>query len=181
MNAISRDNFRSLLSAFIDKEAVRPRKTAARIGCSEATFCRVLSGETLPSDKMLKQGAIMFELGFKRFSKLSKAEREKISEALGTVGGGTLGFASITATVSTLGTVTGLSAAGISSGLTALGGLVSGGMAAGVAVAAAIPVAAAGSGYGIIKGVKALIRRHKLNKKGFDPVWEFSPIKKMLP
>ena len=114
----------------------------------------------------------MMELGFKRFSKLSRAEREKLSGALGTVGGGTIGFASITATVSSLGTVTGLSAAGISSGLTALGGFVSGGMAAGVAVAAAIPAAAAVVGYGIIKGIKGLIRWHKLNKKERDSAWE---------
>src|SRR5207248_9157924 len=130
----------------------------ARIGCSAPTLSRLLAGETLPSDEMLRQSAIMMELGFRRFPKLSKAEREKLSETLGTVGGGTLGFASITATVSTLGTVTGLSAAGISSGLTALGGVVSGGMAAGVVVAAAIPAAAAAAGYGSIKGVKALIR-----------------------
>lgn len=175
MNALTRNNFRSLLAAFIEKAGIRPRKIAGAIGCSEATLSRLLSGEMLPSDEMLRQGAIMMEMGFRRYSKLSRAEREKLSAALGTIGGGTLGFASITATVSTLGTVTGLSATGISSGLAALGTAVGGGMAAGVAVAAAIPVAAGGAGYGIIKGIKALIRRHKLNKKESNSVWELSP------
>lgn len=83
MDALSRDNFRTLLAAFINKEGLRPRKMAAKIGCSEPTLSRLLAGETLPSDEMLRQSAIMMELGFCRFSKLSRAEREKLSEALG--------------------------------------------------------------------------------------------------
>lgn len=174
MKKLNRKNFRKFLTVFIKKEVVRPRKVAAAIGCSEATLSRLLSGQTLPSDEMLRQGGIMMELGFRQYAKLSKADREKLSEALGAIGGGTIGFASITATVSTLGTVTGLSAAGISSGLFALGTAVGSGMAAGVAVAAAIPVAVGGAGYGSIKGIKALIRRHKLNTKELNPAWELS-------
>lgn len=39
----------------------------------------------------------MIGIGYERYSKLSKAEKEKISELIGTIGGGTLGFGSITA------------------------------------------------------------------------------------
>ncbi len=55
---------------------------------------------------------------------------------LGAVGGG---VASVAA-VSGAGSVAGLSAAGISSGLAAVGGVVGGGMAAGLAVSTALPI-----------------------------------------
>ena len=57
--------------------------------------------------------------------------------------------------VSALGTTAGLSGAGITSGLAAIGATVGGGAATGVAIAAAIPVAAAAAvGYGVYKLVK---------------------------
>ena len=100
---INRDNFRVLMSAFIEREVITVRKAAKALTCSEMTLNRIIGGKTLPSDEMLRQGGIMMELNFQRYSKLSKAEKEKISEAIGTVGGGVLGFGSITAVVSTLG------------------------------------------------------------------------------
>ena len=65
------------------------------------------------------------------------------------VAAGTLG--SIGA-VSASGSVAGLSAAGISTGLAAIGGTVGGGMAAGVVITTAAPMAVAvAAGYGIYK------------------------------
>lgn len=168
---ITRDNFRVFVSAFIEQEGITVRKAAKAITCSEMTLNRVIGGKTVPSDEMLRQGGVMMELGFNRYSKLSKAEKEKISEAIGTVGGGVLGFGAITASVSSLG-FAGLSAAGITSGLAALGGIVGGGMLVGISVAAAIPIAAGALGYGIIKGVKAFFETQALNQEKYDPFWE---------
>jgi hypothetical protein len=117
---VNRDNFRVLMSALIEQENITVRKAAKALTCSEMTLNRIIGRKTLPSDEMLRQGGIMMELGFQRYHKLTKAEKEKISEAIGTVGGGVLGFGSITAVVSTLG-YAGLSAAGITSGLAVLG------------------------------------------------------------
>lgn len=114
----------------------------------------------------------MIGIGFDKYQKLTDSEKENISEKLGVVGGGTLGFASIAATISSLGSVAGLSAAGISSGLAALGAIVGGGMLAGVSVAAAIPLAAGAIGYGIIKGVKHLFGERYLNTEEIDQKWE---------
>ena len=121
---------------------------------------------------MLKQSMLMIGIGFARYRKLTQAEKEKFSDALGAVGGGVLGFAAVTAAVSALGTTVGLSAAGISSGLAALGAVVSGGMAAGITVAAVIPIAAGALGYGIILAVKALLGKKQLDKETYDPFWE---------
>jgi len=175
MSQIDQDNFRTLLSAFIEQNGLTVRRVASAIRCSESTLDRLLSGMTWPSDEMLRQGAFLIELGFERYSKLSNAEREKISDALGTISGGTLGFASVTAAVGALGSVAGLSAAGISSGLAAMGSVIGGGMAAGVVVAAALPVAAAGAGYGVVRAVKHAAARRRLNDESLDLHWEILP------
>jgi len=120
---------------------------------------------------MLRQSAIMIELGFKSYSKLSVAEKEKISEILGVVGGGTVGIGAVTAAVSALG-LAGLSAAGITSGLAALGAIIGGGMVAGLSVAAAIPLGVAALGYGTIKAVKATLESYKSGQEKIDPRWE---------
>jgi len=171
MDQVDRDNFRLLLAAFTERSNIAIREVATAIGCSEHALTRILARSTWPSDEMLKQGGTMFALGFERYKTLTKAEREKISEAIGAVGGGALGFGAITAAVSTLG-ISGLSAAGITSGLAALGGIVAGGMMAGVMVAAAIPIAVGALGYALIKGVKYFAGAYNLKREDYDPFWE---------
>ena len=68
-----------------------------------------------------------------------------------TLGGGVAGTGATVGAIATAGTA-GLSGAGITSGLAAIGSVVGGGMSAGVAVSVAAPaVAAAGIGYGVYK------------------------------
>lgn len=172
MNQITQDNCRLLLAAFIEENDLNVRRVAKVLGCSEATLVRILAARSLPSDEMMKQVGIMIELGFVSYSKLSSAQKEHISEAIGTAGGGILGFGSISAAISSLGAVGGLSGAGITSGLATLGAVVSGGMVAGVMVAAALPIAAGATGYAIIKGVKYLASEWQLNVTELDERWE---------
>lgn len=76
-----------------------------------------------------------------------------IPEALAGAGGGVIGGAASFAALFFGGSITGLSAAGITSGLAAAGALIGGGMAAGVFVLAA-PVAALGvGGYAIARNL----------------------------
>lgn len=66
-----------------------------------------------------------------------------------------------------MGTAAGLSGAGISSGLTAIGALVGDGMAAGVVVAATTPVlAAAAAGYTTYKAGQFVMRRSRRRETG---------------
>ena len=171
-NGISKENFINFLAPYIEKNKLSVNKVAKVIGCPEASIGRILMEITYPSSEMLKQGAVLMEIGYDRYKKLTKSEKEKISETIGTVGGGVLGFGSITAAVSASGAVAGLSAAGIASGLAAIGGIVGGGMAAGIVVVAALPIAAGVLGFGIVKGIKALIGTAKLNTQTFEPYWE---------
>ncbi|HAS6052190.1 TPA: hypothetical protein I7122_05490 [Vibrio vulnificus] len=88
--------------------------------------------------------------------------KERDSRSVGrkaTYAGAAAGTAGSIAAVSAAGSVAGLSGAGITSGLAAIGGTVGGGMAAGVALTTAAPVAAAAAvGYGLYKAVKWLSR-----------------------
>lgn len=84
-------------------------------------------------------------------NKQSNGKAEKIGAGVaagGTVAG--IGGAAI-----------GASAPTITWALGAIGGIVGGGMAAGLVLVAAAPVAAAGLGYVAVKGVKALKNRKK--------------------
>ncbi len=155
----------------MEKFKLTNKKVAKVIGCPEASIGRILVGVTLPSSEMLKQGAVLMEIGYDRYKKLSQAEKEKVSETIGTIGGGVVGFGTITAAVSAAG-ITGLSAAGIASGLSVIGSMVGGGMAAGIVVVAAIPIAVGALGYSIVKGIKALIETKNLNTESFEPYWE---------
>lgn len=170
-NGISKENFKNFLAPYMEQNKLTVSKVAKAIGCPEASIGRILMEITYPSTEMLKQGAVLMEIGYHRYKKLTKSEKEKISETIGTIGGGVLGFGSITAAVSAAG-ITGLSAVGITSGLAAIGAIVGGGMAAGVVVVAAIPIMAGAIGYGIVKGIKAIIGTAKLNTQTFEPYWE---------
>ncbi|MEW7932549.1 hypothetical protein [Pseudomonas aeruginosa] len=174
MEDLNRRNFNQFLTQFMQAHDHSNDDIAKVVGCGTRTIQRLSLGSTAPTDEMLKQGAVLMVIGVDKFKKLSKADRETISEKIGSVGGGVLGFASVTGVVSSLG-LAGLSAAGVTSGLAALGAIVGGGMVAGLSVAAAIPIAGAAAGYGLVKGIKHLTS--KLNKSAvtsdaLDPIWE---------
>ena len=169
---INQENCRLLLAAYMEQENLAAPTIAKAIRCRHATLGRILLGSTMPTEEFVKQIGILIGIGYSRYAKLSESEKEKISEGIGVTAGGAIGFGSIASAVGASGSVLGLSAAGISSGLAAIGGAVGGGMVAGVAVIAAIPLAAGAIGYGIIKGVKYFFSEAELNKTELDPRWE---------
>jgi len=141
--SITRENLANYLSVFFENNEVSIENVAKSIGCS-----------------------------YKEYKKLSKADKERISESIGAVGGSILGFGTISAAISSSGTIIGLSAAGITSGLSAIGTLVGGGMVAGITAIAVIPLAFGAAGYGIMKGIKTLITYSKINDKEINDYWE---------
>lgn len=169
---IDRENLKNYLLTFMKKETKSARQIAKAIGCTESSVKRIIEGITYPSDEMIRRCGVMMDAGYKEYSKLTEAQKEKISDTIGAISGGALGFASITAAISASGTVIGLSAAGITSGLAAIGGIVGAGMVGGVVLLAAAPVAVGVAGFGLIKGIKAVIGANKLNNTDFDSKWE---------
>lgn len=171
-NDLTKENLHQYLSVFIEENKLTTEKVARAIDCPKSSVERVLTRQTLPANELLKQIAIMMEIGFPKYKKLNNSEKEKISESIGSVGGGVLGFGAISSAVSASGVAGLAGGAAITSGLAGLGAIVGGGMAAGIAVAAALPIAEIALGYGMIKGIKLLVRNHKHSKKEIDNNWE---------
>lgn len=172
MTNLDLENFPMILSEFITQNNLSTRHIASAITCSEPTINRLLQGETFPTDTMLQQTTLLMQLGYYRYFALSTTERETISAAMGAVGGGVVGISSVTTVVAASGSVAGLSAAGMTSGLAAMGAVIGGGMAAGIIVAATIPLACVGAGYGLIQLTKHFVSEQKLNNEELDPTWE---------
>ncbi len=135
---LTKENLKLALMGFIEQEKLEVKDVAKAIGCAAPVLGRILCGVTWPSDELLKRCHTMIEIGYKDYMKLSEADKEKISEAIGTVTGAGLGVGASLGAVSVLGTVAGLSGPGIVSGLAALGSFLGGGMVVGVGVAAGV-------------------------------------------
>lgn len=170
MQEFPRESFGVILRAFIEENGLTRRRAAKAIGCPVATIDRLLEGITLPTDEMIQQVGLMIELGFDRYATLSAAEKERMTEKASAVVGGVLGLTWISSAVSAAGSVTGLSAAGISSGLAWWG--FGGGMIAGIGVLAVVPLGVGVAGYGVAKGIKYGVGEWKLRATDVDPRWE---------
>jgi len=82
---------------------------------------------------------------------MSKKDRDAaIAGAAGTA----VGAAGSVGSVAAAGTVAGLGATGITSGLAAVGAVVGGGMATGLVITAAAPLAVGGAAYGLYRWLK---------------------------
>jgi DNA-binding transcriptional regulator YiaG len=145
------------------------RELARIIGVSESTLRRLEDGSTLPTDEFINRLQALCVIGAEKYPKLSTAEKEKISEVVGTVGGTVAGVGGSIAAIGAAGAVSGFSAAGITSGLAAIGG---GAMLTGIGVVAVIPVLTGLAGYGLIKGIKAICEANKLSCNEVNEKWE---------
>lgn len=144
------------------------RELAQVIGCSESTLSRIERGVSVPTKDFLARLIALVTIGYYKYSQLTEADKEKISETLGTSGGVLAGVGGAIAAISASGVVPGLSAAGITSGLAAIGGSMLGGLA----VVAVIPVATAAAGYGLVKGIKAICESNRLSCTAIDDKYE---------
>lgn len=97
--SITRENLKELLSNFIANNNLLNKDIAKAIGCSISSIERITNNRSYPSDEMIKQCGILFSIGYEGYKKLSKSDKEKISEGIGTVGGGVLGFGSTNVTL----------------------------------------------------------------------------------
>ena len=147
------------------------RELAEVIGVAESTIYRLEKKETLPSEDFMLRLSALVAIGDAKYSKMTEADKEKVSEYIGAAGGITAGVGGAIGAISVSGTVAGLSAAGITSGLAALGGS----MLGGIAVVAVVPVVAGAAGYGLVKGIKAICMANKLACKEVDGHWEIVP------
>lgn len=169
---LSPENLRFYLEQFVLHYSLDPQKIALKLGWSISVWNRLISGKTCPTERSMKECFLMFCLGFDEYSRLSKKKVESITEKMGGAASASFGAIAVKAIIGSLGTSSGLSAAGIMSGLRVLGTLVGGGAAAGISVAAAIPVAAGIAGWGVIKLLKLGVLKLDRFKNRLDERFE---------
>jgi DNA-binding XRE family transcriptional regulator len=171
MESLTQENCGKKLHLIRDVSGMSRRDLARVIGVAESTIYRLETNKTLPTMEFMLRLSALVAIGHARFSKMSTAEKEKISEYIGTTGGIAAGVGGAIGAISASGVVAGLSAAGITSGLAAIGGT----MLGGIAVVATIPLAAGFAGFGLVKGIKAICEANRLDCKEVDGHWELTP------
>ena len=171
MEGITKTNCGKKLKLIRDVSGLSRRDLGKIIGSSESTISRLERGESEPTNEFLYRLSGLVAIGHAKYSALSESEKEKLSDYIGLSGGATAGVGGAIAAVSSCGTTLGLSAAGITSGLAAIGGSMLGGLA----VVASIPIAAGAAGYGLVRGIKAICDANKLSCKEVDGKYEIVP------
>jgi DNA-binding XRE family transcriptional regulator len=168
---ITPENCGAKLRLVRDISGISRRELAKILGTSETTVSRLETQKTIATTDFMNRLRALVVIGFYKFSKMSAAEKEAVSETLGAAGGVMAGVGGAFAAVSASGTVAGLSVTGITSGLAALGGSMLGGLA----VVAVIPVAVGLGGYGLAKGIKAICDANNLRCTDIDGRYEIKP------
>lgn len=157
-----RDEIGELLKQVRLETGISRRELAERLGCSESTIKRLETGVTTASEEMWNRCKALDLVG-------QSHDPGNAEEAAGAAVGAAGGIAGAGAAVAAAGAVPGLSAAGMTSGLAALG---LGSMVTGIGVVAAIPIATGLVGYGVVKGIKALVEANNLDAVEVDDVLE---------
>ncbi|WP_452219436.1 hypothetical protein [Lacinutrix salivirga] len=163
---MDKENTSSLIKTILQNNNLKTEDLAKEITCSIQTLTRLISQETYPTEKFIKEIERINLNGYDDYRKISLYQKGKIPEKNGTIGGATVGTVASAVGITS---IYGLSGAGISAGLTAIGGT----MVAGVATIAAAPIAIGALGYGIVKGFNSYKAKKELNKVVIDTIWEY--------
>lgn len=171
LEPITKENCGKKLLLVRSVSGLSRRELASTLGVSESTVSRLENETTESTPEFLFRLAALVSIGQAKYSSMSEIEKESLSEYLGIGGAAVSGVGGSIAAVSASGTVIGLSGAGITSGLAAIGGSMLGGLA----VVAAIPIAAGVAGLGLVKGIKAICKANKLSCSEVDGKYEIVP------
>tara|TARA_R100000789_G_scaffold98284_1_gene101898 strand:+ start:686 stop:1288 length:603 start_codon:yes stop_codon:yes gene_type:complete len=174
LESITADNCGEKLVLIREAMFMTRRDLASVVGCSEATISRIEAKKTKPTKDFMNRLLALVFIGHSKFRSLDKKQRDNLLEFISATGVSGVGIGAALGVFSTSGSVAGLSAAGVASGLSTIGGTVLG---AG-ALVASIPVAAGLAGFGIVKGIKAICESNKLKCQEVDGRFEITLIRK---
>lgn len=169
--SVTPENCHHKLKLIREISGLSRKDLASILGVSESTITRIERKKTVPTQDFMLRLAGLVAIGHAKYSTLSDDEKASLAEYLGIGGGATAGVGGAIGAVATAGSIAGLSATGITSGLAAIGGSMLGGLA----VVASIPVAAGIAGFGLVKGIKAICKANNLSCKEVDGRYEIIP------
>lgn len=159
---VNKQNIINLIEDFKEKNKIDNSKLALIIGHKTSYIEKILLAPENADDEFLKQFAILSQYGIGKYEKLTKSEKEKISEKIGAITMTGISLGSIATIVSGLG-ISGLSGAGIMSGLATIGGIVGGGALVGISIIATTPILAGTIGYFGVRKINSVRKKKKNN------------------
>jgi len=143
---------------------------AGTLGVSRSTVMRIEAGQTIPSDDLLNRLKALQVIGISRFRALSENDRTRFLQLLEEIGESPGMFSkAITKRM-----VKELTPAGILAGL---GTIASASLNLSTSVISSIPVLSSLAGYGLVKGLKAILDANNLSCVENEDVWEITKTK----
>ena len=111
---MDKENTSSLIKNILQNNNLKTEDLAKEITCSIQTLTRLISQETYPTEKFLKEIESINLNGYDNYKKISLYQKSKIPEKKGTIGGSTVGTVASAVGITS---IYGLSGAGIKAGI----------------------------------------------------------------
>lgn len=171
LKSVTRENCGSVLKELRQKfGSMSVAELARTLGVSRSTVMRIEAGQTFPSDELLNRLKAIQVIGVSRFRALSEKDKARFSQLMEEIGENPDVFSkNLTRRM-----VKELMPAGILAGL---GTIASASLNISTSVVSSIPVLSSLAGYGLIKGLKAILEANNLECIENDGVWEITKTK----
>ena len=140
---------------------------ARTLGVSRSTIMRIETEQTLPSEELLNRLKAIQLIGISKFQELSQKDRDHFAIFMNGMGENADDFSKDMTTHM----VKSLTLSGILAGL---GTIASASLNMSTSVVSAVPVLSSLAGYGLVKGLKAILEANDLNCAEKDGVWEIT-------
>ena len=140
---------------------------AKTLGVSRSTVMRIEAGQTSPSEDLLNRLKAIQLIGISKFRALSEKDRDRFALFMDEIGENPDDFSSAAAAHM----VTALTPSGILAGLGTIAGA---SLNLSTSVVSAVPVLSSLAGYGLVKGLKAILEANDLDCTEKEGVWEIS-------
>ena len=154
MEQIKKEELGYRLKWFLTEHSLDAIAFAKSVGIQTDRLNKLLASEQMSNEKEYSEVIIAMAIievkGFDYYKSMSQEDKSELACKFIAAGGSTMTVGGMIAVISAAG-VPGLSAAGIASGLAAIGALVGGGMVAGIALCSAAPLVVGGTLYAICK------------------------------
>ncbi len=165
---VTRENCGSVLKELRQKfGSMSMADLAKTLGVSRSTVMRIEAGQTFPSEDLLNRLKAIQLIGISKFRALSEKDRDHFTLFMNEIGENPDDFSSAAAAHM----VKTLTPAGILAGLGTIAGA---SLNLSTSVVSAVPVLSSLAGYGLVKGLKAILEANDLNCTEREGVWEIS-------
>jgi len=165
---VNRDNCGEVLKGIRRKfGSMSMAELAKTVGVSRSTVMRIEAGQTLPSEEILNRLKAIQLIGISKFLELSQKDREQFTLFMNELGENADDFSNNMTTHM----AKALTPSGILAGL---GTIASASLNMSTSVVSAVPVLSSLAGYGLVKGLKAVLEANHLNCIEKEGVWEIT-------